>query len=119
MIEIIHISEKGKQQLLQLKRRSGIDQWNILCRWAFCSSIAEPSIPPFEEIPKDSNVEMTWKTFAGQHEITYEALLKQRMIDDNLLIEDTPIWFTVHLHRGISYLNNHCNNVSYFSKVIS
>lgn len=105
MIETIRISEKGKQQLTQLKRKTGIDQWNILCRWAFCLSLAEPSIPPKEEILADSNVEMTWKTFAGQYEAVYEALLKQRMIDDKLPIDDAPLWFRVHLHRGISYLN--------------
>jgi len=109
MIETVRISEKGKQQLTQLKRKTGIDQWNILCRWALCTSLAEPSKPPKEEIPTDSNVQMTWKTFAGQHEIIYASLLRQRMIDDKLPLEDTPQWFRVHLHRGISYLNNSTN----------
>jgi len=44
MIETIRISEKGKQQLIQLKRKTGIDNWHTLCRWAFCISLAEPSI---------------------------------------------------------------------------
>ncbi len=111
MIETIRISEKGKQQLTRLKRKTGIDQWNTLCRWALCTSLAETSIPPKEEIPADSNIEMTWKTFAGQYEGIYEALIKQRLIDDQLPLDDAPLWFRVHLHRGISYLNNSTNSL--------
>lgn len=115
MIETVRISEKGKQQLTRLKRKTGIEHWNILCRWALCMSLAETSIPPKEEIPADSNIEMTWKTFAGQYEEIYEALIKQRLIDDKLPLDDAPLWFRVHLHRGISFLNNSCNSIQFFT----
>ena len=114
MIETIRISEKGKQQLIQLKRKTGIEHWHTLCRWAFCLSLAEASIPPKEEIPADSNVEMNWKTFGQQYHSVYEALLKQRMIDDKFPAEDSSIWFRIHLHRGISYLNNNCKDLTFF-----
>ncbi|PHS71157.1 MAG: DNA sulfur modification protein DndE [Cycloclasticus sp.] len=114
MIETVRISEKGKQQLIQLKRKTGIDNWNTLCRWALCTSLAEPSIPPKEDIPADSNIEMTWKTFAGQHEGVYEALIKQRLIDDEIAIEDSSDWFRIHIHRGISFLNNITTGISSF-----
>tara|TARA_R110002096_G_scaffold61399_3_gene152595 strand:+ start:8061 stop:8420 length:360 start_codon:yes stop_codon:yes gene_type:complete len=113
MIETIRLSEKGKKQLTQVKRKTGIEQWNTLCRWALCMSLAEPSIPPIEEIPADSNVEMTWKTFAGQFGEAYEALIRQRIIDDELSAEDMSIWFRLHLHRGISYLAK-SNDISIF-----
>lgn len=119
IVESVHISEKGKQQLIRLKRKTGIEQWNTLCRWAFCLSLAETSVPPKEDISADSNIDMTWKTFSGQYEETFEALLKQRMIDDNLPIEDAPLWFRIHLHRGISYLNNNCNNISSLTQIAS
>jgi DNA sulfur modification protein DndE len=112
MIETIRISEKGKQQLIQLKKKTGIDNWHTLCRWAFCISLAESSIPPKEEIPADSNIEMTWKTFSQQHEEIYGLLLKQRMIDDKLPIYDAPLWFRIHLHRGISFLNRKIASLS-------
>ncbi len=111
MIETVRISEKGKQQLKRLKRNTGITNWNTLCRWALCTSLAEKSIPPEEDIPSDSNIEMSWKTFSGQYESVYEALIKQRLIDDGLSPEDTNMWFRVHLHRGISYLNNKVNSL--------
>ena len=38
----IRLSSQAKEQLIRLKTRTGIQQWNILCRWAFCLSLAEP-----------------------------------------------------------------------------
>ncbi|WP_077953634.1 DndE family protein [Salmonella enterica] len=49
-IEHVRLSEKAKQQLITLKRRTGIDNWNVLCRWAFCLSLAEKAVPPHEDI---------------------------------------------------------------------
>ena len=42
---------QAKEQLIRLKTRTGIPQWNILCRWAFCLSLAEPTPPTPIEIP--------------------------------------------------------------------
>ena len=119
MIETVRLSQKGKSQLTQLKRKTGIDQWNTLCRWAFCLSLAESSVPPKEEIATDSNVEMSWKTFAGQYDLVYEALLKQRLIEDKLPMEESLLWFRVHLHRGISYLSKSTNSIDHLAEMIT
>ena len=105
-IETIRLSEKAKSKLITLKRRTGIQNWNVLCRWAFTLSLAEPSTPPDEDIPSDSSVEMTWKTFGGPHADIYLALLRQRAHQDNITIsaEEESHYFRLHLHRGISYL---------------
>jgi DNA sulfur modification protein DndE len=42
----IRLSEQAKNQLITLKRRTGVSQWNVLCRWAVCRSLAEPGRPP-------------------------------------------------------------------------
>ena len=65
-IERIKLSQTAKDQLLKLKRVTRIEQWNILCRWAFCRSLAETSPPSPIPIPQDSNVELTWKVFGGE-----------------------------------------------------
>ena len=118
MIETVRVSQKGKSQLTQLKRKTEIDQWNTLCRWAFCVSLAEPSVPPKEEIPSDNGVEMTWRTFAGQHDSIYEALLRQRLIEDKLPMEESLLWFRIHLHRGISYLSKSTNSIDSFPAML-
>lgn len=112
MIETVRVSERGKQQLSQLKKKTGIQQWNILCRWALCTSLADTTVPPKEDIITDSNIEMTWKTFAGKDEAIYEALIKQRVYEDELKQDELQEWFKIHLHRGISFLNNQTDDIS-------
>ncbi|MDH7810038.1 MULTISPECIES: DNA sulfur modification protein DndE [unclassified Rhizobium] len=107
-IDHIRLSKQAREQLIRLKRHTGIEHWNILCRWAFCRSLAEKSVPPPAKIPADSNVEMSWRVFGGRHADLYFALLKQRCVVDGIPINDDElaIQFRLHLHRGIAYLAN-------------
>src|SRR6266487_4398335 len=104
-LDHIRVSQQAREQLIQLKRRTGIKHWNVLCRWAFCVSLAEPSPPAVTKIPADSTVEMTWKTFGGPHADLYLALLKQRCHQDGLSTDDDTIatQLRLNLHRGIGY----------------
>lgn len=106
IINHVYVSEKGKKQLGRLKSKTGIQQWNHLCRWAFCLSLQEKSIPPLEDINADSSIDMSWQTFAGDYQEVYLALLKTRMLNDGLEGDDEnlKLYFKIHLHRGISYL---------------
>lgn len=105
-IERIQLSKQAKDQLLKLRRRTGIRNWNVLCRWAFCASLAEPGVPAPAKIPTDSNVEMTWRVFGGPHSDVYLALIKERCAGDGLGTDDDVVatQFRLHLHRGIGYL---------------
>jgi DNA sulfur modification protein DndE len=107
MIEIVRLSEKAKFQLITLKRRTGIQNWNILCRWALCASLAEKSEPPHEDIPTDSSIEMTWKTFTGGEEELYLALIQLRASKAGIALNKVALnhYFRLHLHRGISYMS--------------
>ena len=106
IIDRIRLSQTAKEQLIKLKRNTKIDQWNILCRWAFCRSLAEPTIPSPVPIPADSNVEMTWRVFGGEMSDVLAIALKQRCYNDNLGIDKETLatQFRLHLHRGIGYL---------------
>jgi DNA sulfur modification protein DndE len=105
-IENIRLSEKAKIQLITMKKRTGISNWNVLCRWAFCLSINQPTRPPEEAIPADSSVEMTWKTFTGGAEDVYWGMLLVRAELDGVAQKREALahYFRLHLHRGISYL---------------
>ncbi|WP_303798345.1 DNA sulfur modification protein DndE [Alicyclobacillus macrosporangiidus] len=102
----IRLSNKAKEQLIRLKAKTGIQQWNILCRWALCLSLSELSPPPDIEHPADSNVEMSWQVFGGEYQDVYEALIIQRCIDEGLPRDPATLakQFRLHLHRGIAYL---------------
>ena len=105
-LDHIKVSEKAKDHLVKLKRVTGIQHWNALCRWAFCVSLAEPTVPSPVKIPADSSVEMTWKVFGGAYEEIYAALLRQRCQEDGLGTSDEVLTaqFRLHLHRGLAYL---------------
>jgi DNA sulfur modification protein DndE len=105
-VEHIRLTRTARDQLVTLKRRTGITQWNVLCRWAFCRSLAEKAPPPIIKLVCDSNVEMTWRVFAGDHGEELWALLRYRCHLDGLPLDDETLGrqFRLHLHRGIGYL---------------
>ena len=106
IINQIKLSNTAKDKLSRLKGRTGIKNWNILCRWAFCYSLSEGTIPTDIPIESDSNVEMSWYTFAGEFHEIYEALIKEWCIEKELGTDDETIakYFKLHLERGIGYL---------------
>ena len=106
-IKQIKLSNVAKDKLSRLKGKTGIQNWNVLCRWAFCLSLKEGTIPTDTEINSDSNVEMSWLTFAGEYHEIYEALIKEWCIENNLGTDNDTIakYFKLHLERGIRYLN--------------
>ncbi|MCL2598591.1 MAG: DNA sulfur modification protein DndE [Firmicutes bacterium] len=106
-VKQIRLSKKEKQRLIGLKTKTGIQHWNVLCRWALCFSLCESSMPPPPgKAEEDSNVEMSWQTFGGEYHEVYERMIRQRCIQDGLGTEMDVLWqqFRLHLDRGISYL---------------
>ena len=106
LLQTIRISKRGRDHLIKLKRLTQVETWNVLCRWSFCVSLADPNPPRVERIPVDSPVEMTWRTFGGEYEGLYLALLKQRCQQDGIELTDENLatQFRLHLHRGIAQL---------------
>ena len=107
-VETIRLVESDRDILVRLKRTTRIRNWNILCRWAFCLSLADESQTSVDPQGQDSGVEMTWLIFGGQHADAYWALLIQRMVNDGLSVDDDNLqrYFYRHLHRGIGSLVN-------------
>lgn len=105
-LDRIKLSQAAKDQLIKLKRVTKIEQWNILCRWALCRSLSEPTPPSLVPIPADSNLEMNWQVFGGNMADLLLIALKQRCRNDGLPADKETLatQFRLHLHRGIGYL---------------
>src|SRR4051794_39713423 len=105
-IKQLRLSAQAKEQLIRLKMRTGIAQWNILCRWAFCLSLRQPAPPTPIDVPADSNVEMDWQVFGGEAHEPYLALLKEGRPRAGLgpAADVLSRQFRLPLHRGIGYL---------------
>ncbi len=108
-VETVRVNENCKRHLSTLKRRTGIQNWNVICRWAFSVSIADPTPPQKIDKGDWSNVEMSWATFGGSEADLYATLLKARCYEDGLELNPLELaeQFRLHLHRGITKLVGH------------
>lgn len=106
IVKQIRLSNSAKDKLSRLKGKTGIKNWNVLCRWAFCFSLHENTIPTDIPIVADSNVEMSWYTFAGEYSELYEALIIEWCTEKEIELTDENLtrYFKLHLERGIAYL---------------
>ncbi len=107
IVKQIKLSSQAKERLSRLKGKTGIKNWNILCRWALCYSLHEGTMPTDIPLNTDSNVEMSWYTFGGEYSDLYEALIKAWCLSKSIPTDDETIakYFRLHLERGIAYLS--------------
>lgn len=57
IVKQIRLSSHAKEKLSRLKGKTGIRNWNILCRWALCFSLHEDTIPTDIPINADTILE--------------------------------------------------------------
>lgn len=107
IIKQIKLSNVSKDRLGRLKGKTGIKNWNVLCRWALCYSLSENTMPTDLPIIADSNVEMSWYTFGGECSDIYDALMIAWCKKMNLPTDEETIskYFKLHLERGIAHLS--------------
>lgn len=105
-IERVRLTPSAKNQLVTLKRRTGIEHNNVLCRHALCLSLANPSVPPKETFNFAGGLEIDWRTFTGGNEDAYHNLLVVRLLQDQIAptSESLREALVLHVHRGLSYL---------------
>ena len=106
--ETVRISQQGRDQLIKLKRATGIEHWNTICRWALCVSLREPTSPVRSIASNgEGGVEISWRVFAGDLSEVLTALVYSRAIKDSVDVADTAAlgtYFRDHVHRGLGYL---------------
>jgi DNA sulfur modification protein DndE len=102
----IRFSQDAKKHLSRLKGKTGIKNWNVLCRWALCYSLSEKTMPTNITVIADSNVEMSWHTFGGEYSDLYDAIMKAWCIEMGLPTDEGTIekYFRLNMERGIMHL---------------
>lgn len=105
-VETIRLGADTKIHLSTLKRRTGIQNWNTICRWAFCLSLSDPAPVRSLEERGVGAVEMTWKTFAGAYDDVYLCLLVDRCQRDHGAVDRDLLATTLrqHIARGAARL---------------
>ena len=118
MIDKVRLSYKEKNSIARLKGRTGIDNWNVFARWAFCYSLSLNEEVIFTEDDK-LDVEMTWMVFAGKNFKIYQDLLVQEC--DKLGLAHNKANLTkvlrYHLKNGVNKMYGQINNISSFRDI--
>lgn len=106
IVKQIRVSQQAKDQLSRLKAKTGIKNWNILCRWALAYSLAEKTIPTDIPVTNDSNLEMSWLIFGGDYYEIYDALMRAWCLRLGLPLDEETLakYFRLNLERGIAHL---------------
>lgn len=116
-VEHVRVSDKGKEILIKIKRKTGLEHWNEICRIALCQSLANPTLPQKLEKTSESNIDIEWKTFAGQYqqELTAMIILRGKQHGINICNkEDVSQYFRSHIERGITQLQS-CKDINFLS----
>jgi DNA sulfur modification protein DndE len=105
-VDSVRVSAQGRDQLIKLKRQTGIENWNTLCRWALCCSLREKSVPGKAAAHSEVGVDIRWDTFGGEYGEVLAPLVYQRARQDGFEETQDGVGqcFRAHLHRGLGYL---------------
>ncbi|HMN14375.1 MAG TPA: DNA sulfur modification protein DndE [Bellilinea sp.] len=110
-VEHVRVSTKGKEILIKVKRRTGLEHWNEICRIALCRSLANPTQPPKIEKIGDISIDIDWKTFAGASSDFLATVTYLRASNDKIDYHNKELmidYFRGHLERGINSLQHTC-----------
>lgn len=100
----IYVNEDVDMRLRNLKARTGLTP-NLICRIGFCLSLAEPSLPDQELYSEGHAREFNRYTLTGQWDALFFALLRERLVRDNLdPVSDIEGQFKAHISRGVLLL---------------
>ena len=107
-LDRIRVSQRSRDTLSTLKRRTGIEHWNVLCRWAFLDSLSNPNRPGIVKNLPESNLEIHWDVFAGDLGEYLLAAFAVRASKDGVkpVKAEQAEYFRSHLERGINQLQN-------------
>jgi DNA sulfur modification protein DndE len=106
MIDRIRFTASARNQLITLKRKTGIEHYNVLCRHALCLSLANLNVLVEEEYNFNNGLEIDWRTLTGGNEALYLNLVLFRAARDGINLDEQNIrnYLTRHFHRGIAHL---------------
>ena len=113
-IDQLRTSTTIKNSLTRIKSITSIQNWNVLCRWGFCLSIKQLSLPRTVDEKLDG-IEMDYGTFVGKNENIYTQLLINNLRHHNIDVnkENLAKYLYAHVNRGVNIIyTNKLKNIS-------
>ena len=109
-IDLLRTSANVRNSLTRIKTITGIPNWNIICRWAFCLSLKQTSLPR-EVDEKLDGIEIDYDTLVGKNKSIYTQLLINNLISHKVEIDKKNL--TKYLYAHV----NRCVNIIYTNKL--
>jgi len=103
--DTLRLGKQSRDNLIKIKRITGIEHWNIICRWALFVSLREPTRPVAPPETAEGGVEIAWKVFAGDLSDVLTSLIRMRLhSDQNTTENEAAVALRAHVTRGLGYL---------------
>ena len=104
-IDLLRTSANVRNSLTRIKTITGISNWNILCRWAFCLSLKQTSLPR-EVDEKLDGIEIDYDTLVGKNKSIYTQLLINNLITHKVEIDKKNLtkYLYAHVNRGVNII---------------
>ena len=104
-IDILRTSMNVKNSLTRIKSITGISNWNILCRWAFCLSVKQTSLPREVEEKLDG-IEIDYDVLVGKNKSIYTQLLINNLVSHKEEINKKNLtkYLNAHVNRGVNII---------------
>ena len=103
-----------KHTLNRLKQLTGIETWNVLCRWAFCLSIKQENLA--REIEENlDGLEIDYEVFVGKNKDIYTQLLINNLLKYKIEINKRNLskYLYAHINRGVNIMySNKLKNIN-------
>ena len=106
-IDQLRTSTSLKNLLTRIKSITSIQNWNVLCRWGFCFSIKQSTLPRMVDEKLDG-VEIDYDVLVGKNKIIYTQLLINNLRKNNIETnkENLTKYLYAHVNRGINIIYN-------------
>ena len=104
-IDLLRTSASVRNSLTRIKTITGIPNWNIICRWAFCLSLKQTSLPR-EVDEKLDGIEINYDTLVGKNKSIYTQLLINNLASHKVEIDKKNLtkYLYAHVNRGVNII---------------
>ena len=104
-IDLLRTSANVRNSLTRIKTITGIPNWNVICRWAFCLSLKQTSLPR-EVDEKLDGIEIDYDTLVGKNKSIYTQLLINNLISHKVEIDKKNLtkYLYAHVNRGVNII---------------
>ena len=104
-LDTVRSTSNVKNTLVRLKQLTGIETWNVLCRWAFCLSLKQTSLPREVEDKLDG-IEMDYDTLVGKNKSIYTQLLINNLVAHKVTVDKKNLtkYLYAHVNRGVNII---------------